>query len=119
MPETSNSGPHWTECFEMLHCIAMPPMNLTEMTVREYSGMPVPEMKELNSGMWSTEMTESRRQNWIGIPEIHKIHRTETARFRMSRMMNLALSATARIQNRRRDCTLISELKNLKNFATL
>ena len=35
MPETSNSGPHWMECLEMLHYMAMPPMDLTEMTVRE------------------------------------------------------------------------------------
>jgi hypothetical protein len=95
MPETSNSGPHWMECLEMLHCNAMPPMNLTEMTVREYSGMTVLEMKELDSGMLSTET----RQNWTGIPEIHKIHPTATARFRMSRMMNLALSATERMKN--------------------
>ena len=77
--------------------------------------MTVLEMKELDSGMWRTET----RQNWTGIPEIHKLHPRETARFRMFRMMNLALSATARIQNRRRDCTLISELKNLKIFAIL
>ncbi len=76
--------------------------------------MTVLEMKELDSGMWRTET----RQNWTGIPEIHKIRQSETARFHMSRMMNLALSATARIQNRRRDCTQISELKNLL-FATL
>jgi hypothetical protein len=35
MPETSNSGLHWMECLEMLHCIAIPLMNLTEMAVRE------------------------------------------------------------------------------------
>jgi hypothetical protein len=119
MPETSNFGPHWMECFEILHWIAIPLVNLTEMAVREYSGMPVLEMKELDSGMWSAEMTESRLQNWTEIHEIHKIHQTETARFRMSRMMNLALSAIERLKNQRRDCTLLSELKNLKNFATL